>query len=662
MSSHPTFDPRESAETLRRQLADLEASLAGTLRATGADVSAEIRQLLGMLIEALPLFVAILSPEGRLLYINAHGLHMINLGPERMHLASLESLFPPTAYERILAAGFPFAQRHTIWQEELILQTMTGAEIPVALMLIAHRGRDGQLRFFSVIGRDIRAQRRAEAALLEQATLLEKASEAILLKTLDDRIVRWNSGASRIYGWTEAEVANRPGREVFKPQGEAYDLALEATRTHGSWNGELVKKTREGKTVVVDSRWTLIRNADGAPYCMLTIDADITTQKHLQAQFLRTQRMESIGALAGGIAHDLNNILAPILMGVGLLRLKLSDEEGLQTLASLETSARRGAELVKQVLSFSRGMDGQHAAISPVRLITEMQQIILETFPKSIRLETRIADDAWNVKGDLTQLHQVLLNLCVNARDAMPEGGKLELLLANMMLDEAYATMNSEARPGPYVVIEVVDTGVGIAPDVRNKIFEPFFTTKEPGHGTGLGLSTAYAIVKGHGGFLNVYSELGKGTQIKVYLPAHPKLAAPVRNPDKAPVPWGRGETVLVVDDEENIGQLAQRTLERYGYRAITARNGAEAVACYAKKDPPVDLVLSDMAMPVMDGPALIIALRNIDPNVLVVGASGLGSNSQFVHAIGAGLRYFLHKPYTGSALLRTVRQALDEK
>jgi CheY-like chemotaxis protein len=265
------------------------------------------------------------------------------------------------------------------------------------------------------------------------------------------------------------------------------------------------------------------------------------------------------------------------------------------------------------------------------------------------------------VQADLTQLHQVLLNLSVNARDAMPYGGRLEIKLANLVLDEGYTAMNPEARPGPHVVIEVSDTGTGIPPEIRNKIFEPFFTTKPQGVGTGLGLSTAYAIVKGHGGFMTVYSEVGKGTQIKVYLPAEPKAEAGTPGVGIIDLPWGNGETVLIVDDEDSIGLLAQRTLERYGYKTQHARNGAEAIAIYATANPPVDVVLTDMAMPIMDGPSTIIALRKINPSVRIVGASGLGSNSKFAHALGAGLAHFLHKPYTAESLLMVLRRALED-
>ncbi|MBS0633598.1 MAG: response regulator [Verrucomicrobia bacterium] len=494
----------------------------------------------------------------------------------------------------------------------------------------------------------------------EQAVLLEKAHDAVVLRGLDDRVLRWSAGAERIYGWSAADIRGRPAGELLAADPVAYLTALQTTREAGSWSGELTKKTLQGRTITVDSRWTLIRDNRGEPYCILSMDADITQQKQLQAQFLRAQRMESIGTLAGGIAHDLNNILAPILMGAGLLRLKLTDPSSIDTLDTMEASARRGADLVRQVLSFGRGIEGQRAPVALGLLVRDMRKIALETFPKSITITTSAPDDTWSVQADMTQLHQVLLNLCVNARDAMPAGGRIELGLANVVLDENYAAMNPDSRPGPHVIVSVADTGTGIPPDIRNKIFEPFFTTKPQGAGTGLGLSTTAAIVKGHSGFINVYSEVGKGTQIKVYLPAQPALGTPAAAPEVVELPWGRGETVLVADDEDSIGLLTQSTLERYGYKTLHARNGAEAIALFAAANPPVDIVLTDMAMPIMDGPSTIIALRRINPRVRVIGASGLGSNSKFAHAVGAGLEHFLHKPFTADSLLQIVRRALD--
>lgn len=383
---------------------------------------------------------------------------------------------------------------------------------------------------------------------------------------------------------------------------------------------------------------------------------DLTEKKKLERQFLRAQRMESIGTLAGGIAHDLNNVLTPILMSLDMLRERVTSEGDLGLLDVLETSAKRGASLVKQVLSFARGVDGQSIVVNPVQVMEDLLAVTQDTFPKNIDVSFTPAADLWAVTGDPTQIYQVFVNLCVNARDAMPEGGRLVLSMENIVLDDTYAAMNADARPGPHVVIKISDSGVGIPAEVRDRIFEPFFTTKEIGKGTGLGLSTTVAIVKSHGGFIHLYSEVGNGTTFKVFLPADPG-AAVAADPTTLParLPRGDGELVLVVDDEEPIRKIAKETLENFGYRVLLAANGAEAVAIYAQHRERIAVVLTDMAMPVMDGPTCIIALMAIDPDVRVIGSSGLAANQEVARAVGAGVQHFVPKPYTAEAMLQTL-------
>jgi nitrogen-specific signal transduction histidine kinase/ActR/RegA family two-component response regulator len=391
--------------------------------------------------------------------------------------------------------------------------------------------------------------------------------------------------------------------------------------------------------------------------------SDQTERKRLEAQFLRAQRMEGIGTLAGGIAHDLNNVLAPILMSIELLKLDLRDKpQMLKTLETIEGSARRGADLVRQVLTFARGLDGQRVAVNVRHLLNDLQQIIRETFPRNIDIKVAGGppSDLWPIAGDPTQLHQVLLNLAVNARDAMPRGGSLAFTAENITIDQQYAATSRDVTAGPYVVLKVADTGVGIPPEIRDRIFEPFFTTKEVGKGTGLGLSTAHAIVKSHGGFVTVYSETGRGTTFKVYLPADPALRSRPSAPEVVDLPRGRGELVLVVDDESSIRDITQRTLEAFGYHVLTASDGAEAVAVFAQHRERIALVLTDMLMPVMDGPAVIMALTRMQPSVRIIAASGLNANDNLAKAVNAGVKDFLPKPYAADTLLRLFREVLD--
>jgi signal transduction histidine kinase/ActR/RegA family two-component response regulator len=437
---------------------------------------------------------------------------------------------------------------------------------------------------------------------------------------------------------------------------EATKVALEK----GEWRGEFNLRAKDGRELIVETGWTLVRDPQGNPKSILGISTDITKKKNLEAQMHRAQRMESLGTLAGGIAHDLNNVLAPLLMSVQLLKLKMGDQDGQRLLTTLETNVLRGAKLIKQLLAFGRGVEGERTAVQLDLVVRELEQIIDETFPKSVEFEKLIPADLWQVTGNSTQLYQVLMNLCVNARDAMPAGGRLQIQLENLVLDEIYAGLNLEAKPGSYVTVRVTDTGQGIPAAIRERIFEPFFTTKGQGQGTGLGLSTCLGIIKSHDGFIHCYSEPGKGTVFKVFLPAARGAATSGQNELKsAGLPRGHAELVLVVDDEKAIREVAQRTLEHFGYRVLTAANGAEALAIYRQERDEIAAVLIDMAMPVMDGPAAITALRAINPQVKIISASGLDTVGGARGAIGAGGRVFIPKPYTTEVLLQTLQRVL---
>jgi signal transduction histidine kinase/CheY-like chemotaxis protein len=389
---------------------------------------------------------------------------------------------------------------------------------------------------------------------------------------------------------------------------------------------------------------------------------DVSEKKRLESQFLRAQRMESIGTLAGGIAHDLNNVLSPILTAVELLQMRLTDESSQRLLNILHTNTVRGSEMIKQVLSFARGVEGEYISLQPGRLIKEIIKILADTMSKNIEITFSIDPDLSNVSGDATQLHQVLMNLCVNARDAMPHGGKLRIEAENVDIDEHYARMNVEARPGKYVSIGVIDTGLGIPEQNLTKIFDPFFTTKEQGQGTGLGLSTVAGIVRSHGGFVNVYSEFGRGARFKVYLPAIAAAHSEPAKPSHRDLPVGNGELVLVIDDESAIREVARETLSAFGYRVMIASDGAEAMAVFAAHMGDVKVVLTDMMMPYMDGPATIRALRRLDPKVKIIATSGLKAEDKIADVAQLGVKTFLPKPYTAEKLLKTVAAALKNE
>ncbi|RCJ34752.1 hybrid sensor histidine kinase/response regulator [Nostoc minutum NIES-26] len=502
-------------------------------------------------------------------------------------------------------------------------------------------------------------RKQTEQKIREQAALLDVATDAIFVRDLDEQILYWNKAAERLYGCKQEEAIGKKMQELWQ-ENNLLQLqeALQFLMKNGSWEGELHQKTKSHKEITVESRWTLVQFGKKLQ-CILIVNTDITQKKQLEAQFLRAQRLESIGTLASGIAHDLNNVLAPILMTAQLLETQIPDERSRRLLPILITNAKRGANLVKQVLSFTRGVQGERTLLQLKHLIREIQQIVKETFPKSIEVSTKISPNLGTVSGDVTQLHQVLMNLCVNARDAMPNGGKLKISLENLLIDENYAKMNLDATVGPYIVINVSDTGVGIRPEILERIFEPFFTTKELGKGTGLGLSTVLGIVKSHGGFINVYSEEGRGSQFKIYLPA--QEATETIEETEPELPQGNGELILVVDDEAAIRDITKTSLENHNYKTITASDGIEAIALYAEHRDKISLVVTDMVMPSMDGITTIRTLQKINPNVKIIAVSGLATNDKVNAAYEIGIKAFLSKPYTTNQLLQTINTVTNK-
>lgn len=516
-----------------------------------------------------------------------------------------------------------------------------------------------QSELFQQVQTELSERKQAEAKISQQAALLDVATDAILVQDLQQRILFWNKGAERLYGWPpEAAIAQNATQLFYREPPAELAPIQRVLATQGSWQGELHQITRTGQEIIVASRWTLVRDAAGAPTSILVVNTDITANKQLEAQFLRAQRMESIGALASGIAHDLNNILSPILMAVELLEQKVSNPQGQQLLAILATNAKRGAELVRQVLSFARGFEGRQTVLQLRHLILEVGKTVKATFPKSIQVRTTLLHDLWTISGDATQLHQVLMNLCVNARDAMPEGGTLSLTAENLWLDQQYVEIHPEAHVGPYVVVTVADTGMGIPPELLERVFEPFFTTKELGKGTGLGLSTVQSILKNHNGFVTLSSQVGVGTQFKLYFPALPTAEAHL-DTDQEP-PAGQGELILFVDDEAAIREITKTSLETYGYRVVTASDGVEAVTHFARQQDEIAVVVTDMMMPAMDGPTLIRTLQKLNPQVKIIAVSGLEANERLAAVTGTGVQGFLLKPYTARDLLSTLHQVLS--
>ena len=510
---------------------------------------------------------------------------------------------------------------------------------------------------------DITQSVRADEQIRSQAALLDITGDAIFVRDFSDRISYWNEGARRLYGWSAAEVLGRTTTELSLTS-DLFESsrALQTVQSKGEWLGEMKQKSRDGRELVIQSRWTLMLEPDGRPKAILIVNSDITQKKQLESQLLRSQRLESIGTLASGLAHDLNNVLAPIMMAVQFIKDSAEDEGLKACFQTLETCSRRGADIIRQVLMFARGVEGDRILVNPKHLIQEMERIAHETFPRSIEIAASFSKQPCVLLGDATQIQQVIMNLCVNARDAMPQGGMLTMALKRVELDVEGARIHPKAKPGAYVVISVADTGTGIPPELMDKIFDPFFTTKPLGQGTGLGLPTVMGIAENHGGFVHLASQVGKGTTFFVYIPAAPDEGGGSESRKGiADLVRGSGELILVVDDEAAVRKLASAILSRNGYRTLTAGEGREGITLFEANLKDIKLVISDLMMPQLDGLGMLRVLKQMQPDIKSVIITGLGEENRIIEARAAGANIVLSKPFTADQLLHDVNKLLSE-
>ena len=527
-----------------------------------------------------------------------------------------------------------------------------GQTVPVLLASAVVQQTPEEIVTFVV---DETATRRVELEMRNQTLLLDSARDAIMLCDMDGVIRFWNEGARRLYGWTREEAVGKRKAELVGTPGDTTTPAIDASFLEcGGWQGELHQQTRAGAQIVVDSSCSLIPPSLGEPPMMLIINTDVTEKKSLERQLLHAQRIEILGTLAGGIAHDLNNILMPVLMGAESLRRLALPPAANQVVERIAASSRRGTEIIRQLLTFARRPSGENEMADPKRIVAEAQRMLRETTPLAVAIETEIDPEVWTIACDATQLLQILLNLGLNARDAMPDGGTLTIHAENVDVDEHYASICGGPKPGAYVLLLVSDTGSGIAPESLDRIFEPFFTTKAAGAGTGLGLATTRSIVRNHGGAIKVYSEPGM-TVFKVYLPAALEGGAVDREEEPAPLARADGELVLVIDDETAIRDVTAATLRSFGYRVLVAADGREGLALYAQHAD-VAVVLTDMLMPALDGRTTIAALRQLDPRVRIIGMSGY-TRQRAIDAAAPDL--LLQKPFRAADLLHAIRSML---
>jgi two-component system, cell cycle sensor histidine kinase and response regulator CckA len=574
------------------------------------------------------------------------------------------------AFPEVLGTEFAIGCRRALVEAKTIVTRGYYAPLDLWLESTSYPLEDGLAIYF----RDVSEQETSkqtiadgEKQLLAQATLLDVARDAIVLQKMDHTIEYWNRAAADLYGWTAEEAMGKSTLELINVDSELHAEATVATIRDGYWRGELEHRDREGNRLIADCSWTLVRGDDGTPESILAVNADVTEKKRIEQLNLRTQRMESLGTLAGGVAHDLNNVLTPILMSVQLLASQETDPGRTELLETMEASVKRGAEMIRQVLSFARGVEGRRIDIDLGRLLDNLFAFCKDSLPANVSVSPDNDDDLWHTIGDPTQLLQVMTNLVNNAKDVLPNGGNIAIRAHNVVVEDQFSSLSRGlVEPGSYVVIEVEDNGPGMSPEVLDRVFEPFFTTKGVGEGTGLGLATSIAIVRSHGGQLHAYSEMEHGSRFHIHLPA--VFVAP--GTDSPPVaddiledmPRGNGELVLVVDDEVAIRHVTCRTLEAYGYTTVVAGNGAEAISFIESEGLPIDLMLTDMMMPIMDGATAAAKLHISHSAIPIVAMSGLIANSATSTSEESGVSAFLPKPFTTGQLLRAIRGAIDSK
>jgi len=537
----------------------------------------------------------------------------------------------------------------------------SGEERYLEAHAVVQRDADGAPVRMTGVSWDVTTRKREEAALSQLADIVASSDDAIIGNDLESVVTSWNRGAEKAFGFSAAEMVGTSSLRLIPDDRQHEEVGIIGRVGDGESveQFETLRRTRSGRLIEVSMTASPIRDTLGGIVGISTVARDISERKKLERQFYRAQRMESIGTLAGGIAHDLNNALSPIILSLDLLKESFPDRESQELLTVVSTSAAHAADMVRQVLSFARGVEGKRLEVDMRALVGDVEKISRDTFPRQIAITTRTAADLRPVLGDRTQLQQVLLNLCVNARDAMPNGGRLAIIAGNARFDAKQDRLPDTLKEGEYVCLRVEDSGEGISPDVIERIFEPFFTTKEVGKGTGLGLSTSMAIIKSHGGVMRVDSERARGATFTLYLPAHldPSAVSPAIADT---TPRGNGELILVVDDEPAVRLITKRILESYGYRVMLASDGASGLAQFDAHRAEIAVVLTDMMMAVMDGPTMIRSLRDRHPAVRIIGTSGLSSH-EYDASSQSGLRYFVPKPCAADTLLRTLQSILAD-
>lgn len=510
---------------------------------------------------------------------------------------------------------------------------------------------------------DVSARKEAEDKLAQQAALLDMARDAIIVHDIDQRILFWNKGAERIYGWTAEEAVGQSlGQLLYCDELDllTYVAAVVAT---GDWSGEIAQKRKDGSRIAVEVRCSLMRDGDGSPRSILSINSDITRRLAVEEQLRQAQKLEAVGQLTGGVAHDFNNLLTVILGNAEVLAERLSEDESLRRLAEMTSAAaQKGADLIHRLLAFARRQALEPQAVDLNLLLKDIDGLLRRALSENIEVEFIQSAGLWNALVDPSQLETAILNLCINARDAMPLGGRLMIETRNISIGKDDVDWNADISPGQYVIMAISDTGIGMESHVLTRAFEPFFTTKEVGKGSGLGLSMVFGFAKQSNGHVKIYSKPGQGTTVKMYLPKAIQAKKEVRSyANHAILPKG-SEKILLVEDDELVLSYVAAQLENLGYQIISARNGQEGLHAL-REIADIDLLFTDVIMPgSLNGCQLAEEARKIQPNIPILLTSGYAENA-IVHQGRLDLGVdFLTKPYRPRDLAAKVRLILDGK
>ena len=494
----------------------------------------------------------------------------------------------------------------------------------------------------------------------EYTAILKQITDAVLVCELDGSVRSCNESAEKLFGKPESELAGMHARDLLSVDAGRWEGERGELLKHGHVSSQVAWISPTGREYVVEQRRSLIRDEDGQPVGKLLFLIDVTDRVRQEAKERRTQRLESIGTLAGGIAHDLNNVLTPILMSAKLLRRGSKTPERL--IDNIVTSADRGGKMIKKLLAFAGGDDGHRTQVDLGEILSELEEILSHTLQQTIDLQINVPDKLRKVDADSTELSQVIMNLAINARDAMPGGGRIEIAVEDFNVDQTRADHSDNLSTGPHVLLTVADDGEGIPKENVDRIFDPFFTTKAQGKGTGLGLATTLGIIRAYDGDITVYSEPGVGTNFSIYLPSS-KLSAEIAEAEDKEIdetPIGDGETILIVDDEPMILETARETLESNQYVVLTAKSGTEAAAIYQHRGEQIDAVLLDMMMPGMNGLDTKDVIRSLNGAARIIASSGLKRPGQEGGRL-QDVNGFLAKPYTDQQLLRLIRKVIDQ-